>query len=118
MQANIPLVRGTVLPIRRPCVRSDVSFPPDWPSRSALVCPTFRIATFLDILLAMHPLDPYRCANILMKQHGADAELQAAMRADELDAAGDEAGRRVWMLILAALDDLRRTSPAAGERIQ
>ena len=66
----------------------------------------------------MHPLDLYRCANILIREHGADAEVQAAMRADDLDAAGDEAGRRAWMRILAALDDLRRTAPGPGERVQ
>lgn len=66
----------------------------------------------------MHPLDPYRCASILIRQHGADAEVRAAMRADELDAAGDEAGRCAWMRILAALDDLRRTAPGPGERVQ
>ena len=66
----------------------------------------------------MHPLDPYRCANLLIREHGADAEVQAAMRADELDAAGDEAGRRAWMCILAALDNLRRVAPKQGERVQ
>jgi len=69
-------------------------------------------------MAAMHPLDPYRCANILLREHGADAELHAAMRADELDAAGDEAGRRAWMRILAALDYLRRTAPGPGEQVQ
>lgn len=35
-----------------------------------------------------------------------------------LDAAGDEAGRRAWILVLAALDDLRRTAAGLGERVQ
>ena len=69
-------------------------------------------------MFSMHPLDPYRCANILIEQHGANAEIYVAMQADKLDAERDEAGRRAWMKILAALDDLRRTTPAAGESIQ
>ncbi len=39
------------------------------------------------------------------------------MRADELEAAGDEAGRRVWMLILAALDELTRTERRLDESL-
>ena len=42
----------------------------------------------------MDQLDILRCARIVMDSHGDDAPNQAAMRADELDAAGDEAGRR------------------------
>lgn len=66
----------------------------------------------------MNGLDAYRCARLLLDQHGRDAELQAAMRADELDAAGDEAGRRAWMLILAALGELVRTERHRGEPLQ
>ena len=66
----------------------------------------------------MDELDTYRCAKLLLEQHGRDAELHAAMRADELEAAGDEAGRRAWMLILAALDELVRTERRQGEPLQ
>jgi hypothetical protein len=31
-------------------------------------------------------LDAYRCAKLLLDQHGRDAELHAAIRADELKA--------------------------------
>lgn len=109
----------TVLQTRRTCAGSGVAYPTDWLCHAQLLfVPLTRTASFSDILLTMHPLDPYRCANILIEQHGANAEIHAAMRADELDAEGNEAGRRAWMKILAALDDLRRTTPAAGERIQ
>lgn len=54
----------------------------------------------------------------MLDQHGRDAELHAAMRADELEAAGDEAGRRAWMRILAALDELMRTERRQGEPLQ
>lgn len=66
----------------------------------------------------MTGLDAYRCAKLLLDQHGRDAELRAAMRADELEAAGDVAGRRAWMLILAALDELMRTERRQGESLQ
>ncbi len=66
----------------------------------------------------MTGLDAYRCAKLLLDQHGRDAELHAAMRADELEAAGDEAGLRAWMLILAALDELVRTERRQGEPLQ
>ena len=66
----------------------------------------------------MHPLDPWRVAHMLRQRHGDDAGLHAAMRADELDAAGDEAGRRVWMQVLAALDELGHTGRHPGEALQ
>lgn len=66
----------------------------------------------------MDDLDAYRCAKLLLVQHGRDAELHAAMRADELEAAGDEAGLRAWMRILAALDELVRTERRQGEPLQ
>lgn len=66
----------------------------------------------------MTGLDAYRCAKLLLDQHGRDAELHAAMRADELEAAGDEAGRQAWMRILAAMDELTRTERRSGEPLQ
>ena len=39
-------------------------------------------------------LDIYRSANELIEQHGEDAPIHAAMRADERLAAGDMEGRR------------------------
>ena len=38
-------------------------------------------------------LDNYRSANELIEQHGEDAPIHAAMRADELMGAGDMEGR-------------------------
>jgi hypothetical protein len=37
---------------------------------------------------------------------------------DELYEAGDMGGRATWWQILAAVDELRRTEPGAGERVQ
>ncbi len=47
--------------------------------------------------------DIYRTANILVKQHGQDAPIEAAMRADELLEAGDMAGFAVWKRVLRAV---------------
>ncbi len=52
-------------------------------------------------------LDIYRSANELIKQHGEDAPLHAAMRADELMEAGDMDGRAVWLRILKAIEELQ-----------
>ena len=48
-------------------------------------------------------LDIYRTANVLIKQHGEDAPIHAAMRADELLEAGDLEGWAVWKRILRAV---------------
>lgn len=63
-------------------------------------------------------LDALRCAKLLLDQHGDKAEFVAALRADELGAAGDEAGRRAWMRILAAMDELTRTARRPDEPLQ
>ncbi len=51
-------------------------------------------------------LDIYRTANELIKQHGKDAPIHAAMRADELLEAGDLDGKAVWLRITKAIDEL------------
>ena len=51
-------------------------------------------------------IDIYRTANELIKQHGADATIHAAMRADEMLVVGDLDGQAVWRRVLAAIDEL------------
>ncbi len=51
-------------------------------------------------------IDIYRAATELIKQHGKDAAIHAAMRADELMAAGDVEGQRVWKRIIRVIDEL------------
>ncbi len=63
----------------------------------------------------MHPLDPWRAANLLIQQCGAGAALHAAMRIDALRGAGNEAGAAVWTRIIKAVDALQRTNPRPGE---
>ena len=48
------------------------------------------------------------CAHKLVSLHGADAELHAAQRADELLEAGDLDGERVWKAILTRIEAWRR----------
>ena len=50
-------------------------------------------------------LDIYRSANILVKQHGEDAPIEAAMRADAMLEKGDLGGYAVWKRILRAVEE-------------
>jgi len=52
--------------------------------------------------------DIYRAAKLPIDQHGADAGLRAAERADQLLDAGDMIGAATWRRILAAIEELRR----------
>jgi len=47
-------------------------------------------------------LDIYRSANVLVKQHGQDAPIHAAMRADAMLDKGDLDGYAVWKRIVKA----------------
>ena len=51
-------------------------------------------------------LDVYRTADLLIKQHGDEAPIHAAMRADELLDNGDLEGQTVWKRILKAVEEL------------
>ncbi len=42
-------------------------------------------------------LDIWRSAKLFIDQHGADAPIRVAQRADELVVAGDIEGRAVWL---------------------
>ncbi len=60
-------------------------------------------------------LDIYHAANLLVKQHGKDAPIHAAMRADAMLEAGDLDGYAVWKRILRAVEELHGTEPKPGE---
>ena len=62
-------------------------------------------------------LDIYRSANLLVKQHGEDAPIHAAMRADAMLEAGDLDGYAAWRRILRAVEELQRAEPAASGRV-
>ena len=52
--------------------------------------------------------DIFRASKLLMDQHGEDAAIPAAQRADELLEEGDVHGAAVWRRILEAIEELRR----------
>ena len=60
-------------------------------------------------------LDIYRSAKLLIDQHGEDAAIHAAMQADKLAEAGDMEGRRVWLRVIKAIEELQRIRPGRGE---
>jgi hypothetical protein len=62
-------------------------------------------------------LDIYQSANLIIKQHGQDAPIHAAMRADELLEAGDLNGAETWKRILRAVEELQGTEPKPGEAV-
>ena len=62
-------------------------------------------------------IDVIRAANLLIKQHGDDAPIHAAMRADKMLEAGDLDGLAVWKRILAAADALLSKERREGEKL-
>ena len=60
-------------------------------------------------------IDIYRSAKLLIDEHGQDAVLESAIRADELLDAGDLDGRAVWMRIRKAVVELLK--PGDGEMV-
>ena len=52
-------------------------------------------------------IDIWRAANLLIKQHGDDAEIVAAQRADLMLERGDPEGRVVWLQIRRAVAELQ-----------
>jgi hypothetical protein len=53
-------------------------------------------------------LDIYRTANVLIREHGKDAALEAAHRADAMLEKGSLDGQRVWKRVLAAVKEIQR----------
>ncbi len=54
---------------------------------------------------------------MLVKQHGQDAPIHAAMRADAMLDKGDLDGYAVWKRILRAVEELQRVEPGGGARV-
>ena len=63
-------------------------------------------------------LDIYRSANLLVKQHGEDAPIEAAMRADATLEAGDLDGCATWKRIVKAVEELLSKERPAGATVQ
>ena len=66
----------------------------------------------------MDDLDIYRTANILVKQHGEDAPIHAAMKADAMLEKGDLDGQAVWQRILRATKELLNKERPVGATVQ
>ena len=62
-------------------------------------------------------LDIYRTADLIVKQHGAKAPIEAALRADAMLEKGDLDGQRVWLRILAVVNELLDTQPGDGAAV-
>lgn len=52
-------------------------------------------------------LDIWRAANLLIRQHGPDAEIDAARKADLMLDRGDRDGEVLWLLIMRAIVTLQ-----------
>ncbi len=63
-------------------------------------------------------LDIYQSANLLVKRHGQDAPIHAAMRADAMLEKGDLDGYAVWKRILQAVGELLYKERPAGVTVQ
>lgn len=59
-------------------------------------------------------IDIWRAANLLIKEHGELAELEAVRRADAMKEKGDMAGRAVWERILKAVQALALRAAPMG----
>jgi hypothetical protein len=57
-------------------------------------------------------LDVWRAANMLIKRHGAEAEIEAARLADAMLNRGDGQGHLLWLRIKRAIVDWQ--APPAG----
>ncbi len=62
-------------------------------------------------------LDIHRSAQVLVKRHGEDAPVHAAMRADARLERGDLGGYAAWRRILRAVEELQGTAPKPGEAV-
>ncbi len=60
-------------------------------------------------------IDIFRSANVLIREHGAGAGLEAAQRADAMLERGDVDGCAVWKRITAAVDEIQRKERREGE---
>jgi len=56
-------------------------------------------------------IDIWRAANLLIRKHGVDAELEAAKRADLMLDRGDQEGRLLWARIRRAIEALQALPP-------
>jgi hypothetical protein len=63
-------------------------------------------------LLMISDLDIRRAANLLIRKHGSESEIEAARRSDLMLERGDLDGQAVWKRIRRAIVELR--APPSG----
>jgi hypothetical protein len=56
-------------------------------------------------------IDIWRVANLMLKRYGDEADIESAIRAEELAEVGDWAGEAVWRRIINAIGQLENTTP-------
>ena len=66
----------------------------------------------------MDEIDVWRAAQLLIRQHGDLAELEATKHSLAMAERGDTAGEAVWTRVLRTIEKLRKTSPRAGTKPQ
>ena len=62
-------------------------------------------------------LDIYRSAKLLVKQHGKEAPIHAALNADARIEKGDLDGQAVWLRIVKAIEVILETRPGDGAAV-
>ena len=62
-------------------------------------------------------LDIYRTASVLIREHGDEADLVAAMRADSFLDDGDIDGSAIWKRVLKAVKEIQKQEPREGEAV-
>lgn len=55
-------------------------------------------------------IDIWRCAQLMVNNHGDEAALEAAAMADDFLAKGNIEAQRVWLRIVKAIDELKTVS--------
>jgi hypothetical protein len=53
-------------------------------------------------------IDIYRTASLMIREHGSEANIHAAIRSDELLEAGDTECASVWRQVVKAIQELQR----------
>jgi hypothetical protein len=56
-------------------------------------------------------IDIWRVAYLMLKRYGDEADIESAIRAEELAEAGDWNGEAVWRRIIGAIGQLENTTP-------
>jgi len=66
--------------------------------------------------MTVDDIDIFRSAAAFIEQHGDEAPIHAAMKADDMLERGDMDGRAVWLRIVGAIRDMQRETPRPGEQ--